>query len=101
MTVRDVVDHVANVEGAVHAGKIKDERGKALHAASRFYGRAGLPGAVSHVRLISRITVRGLYPLRNAVLATGAATWACVGPDRSVELRDEHRKDHGDPGLAR
>ena len=49
--VRDVIDQLANIEGAVHSGKAKDERQRALQAAANFYSRTGLPGAVSLVRL--------------------------------------------------
>lgn len=73
ITVRDVIDQLANVEGAVHSGEAKNDRQRVLQAASSFYSRAGLPGAVSQIRLIGRITVRGLAPLR-AVTTAGAAT---------------------------
>lgn len=74
ITVRDVIYQLANIEGAVHSGKPKKERQRVLQAAERFYSRDGLPGVVSQVRLIGRITVRGLSPLRDAVVAAGAAT---------------------------
>lgn len=90
ITVRDVIDHLANVEGAVHRGTAKDERQKAVHTAQRFFRRGGLPAAVSQVRLIARITTRGLQPLRDSVVASGAATWASVSPTGTVELRDGH-----------
>jgi len=89
ITVRDVIDQLANVEGAVHSGNANNDRRKAAQAAGKFYSRAGLPGVVSQVRLIGRITVRGLSPLRDAVITTGSATWAKVSPEGSVELRDE------------
>jgi hypothetical protein len=46
ITVRDVIDQLANVEGGVHSGSPKDDRQKALQAAAEFYNRSGLPGAV-------------------------------------------------------
>lgn len=69
ITVRDVIDQLANVEGAVHKGGPKDERDRTLQAAAKFYSRAGLPGVVGQVRLIGQITVRGLTPLRDAIVA--------------------------------
>lgn len=87
-TVRDVIAQLAHIEGAVHSGKPKDERQRALQAAAKFYSRAGLPGAVSQVRLIGRITVRGLSPLRDAVVAAGNTTWASVSTNGQVELRE-------------
>jgi hypothetical protein len=95
ITIRDVIDQLANVEGAVHSGRAKDERQRVIQAAGRFYSNAGLPGVVSHVKLIGRITVRGLAPLRDAVVAAGTATWASVSSDGSVEIRE------GDQGEKR
>jgi hypothetical protein len=92
ITIRDVIDQLANVEGAVHVGNAKDERQRAVQAAGRFYSNAGLPGVVSHIKLIGRITVRGLNPLRDAVVAAGTAAWASVGPGGSVEIREEGRE---------
>ena len=45
-------------------------------------------GVVSEVRLIGRITVRGLSPLRDAVVATGGATWASASSTGLVQLRE-------------
>ena len=93
ITVRDVIDQLANIEGAVHSGKPKEERHRVLQAAGRFYSRDGLPGVVSQVRLIGRITVRGLSPLRDAVVDAGAATWASVSPNGSIELREDGQEE--------
>lgn len=98
ITVRDVIDQLANIEGAVHSGKAKGERQRALQAAAKFYNRAGLPGAVSQVRLIGRITVRGLSPLRDAVVTAGTATWASVSPNGSVELREDGQEERAEDG---
>lgn len=90
ITVRDVIDQLANIEGGVHSGSPKDDRQRALQAAAHFYNRSGLPGAVSQTRLIGRITVRGLRPLRDAIVSAGTAAWASVGPYGSVNLEDDH-----------
>ena len=76
ITVGDVIDQLANVEGAVHSGDPDTDRQRAIQAAGKFYSRAGLPGIVSQVRLLGRITVRGLNPLRDAVLAARGTTQA-------------------------
>ena len=89
IAVRDVVRQLANIEGAVHSSKAKDERERALQAAAEFFSRAGLPAGISQLKLIGRITVRGLTPLRDSVLRAGAATWASGNANGSVELRDE------------
>lgn len=99
ITIRDVIDHLANIEGAVHSGKPKEERQRVLQAVGRFYSRGGLPGVVSQVRLIGRITIRGLSPLRDAVVAAGAATWASISPNGSIELKvdgQEEQPGHGE-----
>ncbi|GAA2370743.1 hypothetical protein Cme02nite_45150 [Catellatospora methionotrophica] len=72
ITVRDVIDQLANVEGAVHRSTAREGREKMLQAAGQFYSRNGLSGVVSQVRLIGRITVRGLKPLHDAVIAAGS-----------------------------
>jgi hypothetical protein len=88
ITVRDVIDQLANIEGAVHSGDPNKERHKVLQTGGKFYSRDGLPGVVSQVRLIGRITVRGLSPLRDAVLAAGAVTWTLISPNGSIELHE-------------
>jgi hypothetical protein len=93
ITVRDVIDQLANIEGAVHSGRAKDERHRVLQAAGKFYSRDGLPGVVSQVRLIGRITVRGLNPLHDAVIAAGAATWASVSLNGSIELQEDGQEE--------
>ena len=70
LTVRDVVNQLANIEGAVHRGEAKDAWERALLEVARFYKHSGLPGAVNQLKLIGRITVRGLGPLRDAVTAS-------------------------------
>jgi hypothetical protein len=87
ITIRDVIDQLANVEGAVHAGHARNDRHAVVAAASHFYSRDGLPGVVSHVQLVGRITIRGLSPLCAAVVNAGGATWASISPNGSVELR--------------
>ncbi len=69
ITVRDVINQLANIEGAVHRGEAKDARERALREVAKFYSHSGLPGAVNQVKLIGRITVRGLSPLRDAITA--------------------------------
>ena len=76
ITVLDVIDQLANVEGAVHSGEPDTDRRKAIQAAEKFYSRDGLPGVVSQVRLLGRITVRGLSPLREAILSARNAAQA-------------------------
>jgi hypothetical protein len=69
ITVGDVIDQLANVEGAVHSGEPDTARRQAVQALGKFYSRDGLPGVVRQVKLIGLITIRGLAPLRDAVMA--------------------------------
>lgn len=71
ITVQDAIKQLANIDGAVHSGSAKNENELALQAAARFYSRAGLAGAMNQIKSIGRITVRGLIPLRDAVINTG------------------------------
>jgi Cys-tRNA synthase (O-phospho-L-seryl-tRNA:Cys-tRNA synthase) len=98
ITVRNVIDQLANIEGAVHSGEPKKDCHKVLQAAGRFYSRGGLPGVVSQIRVIGRITVRGLSPLRDAVVAAGAGTWASVSPNGSIELREDGQEERTERG---
>lgn len=70
LTVRDVINQLANIEGAVHCGEARDAPERALQEVAKSYSHSGLPGAVNQVKLIGRITVRGLGPLRDAIGAT-------------------------------
>ncbi|NBH03427.1 hypothetical protein [Amycolatopsis sp. SID8362] len=73
ITVRDAVNYFANIAGAVHHGPAKSAHQHALDAAAAFYGRHELPGALYQMKLIGRLTVQSLDPLREAVLASGKA----------------------------
>jgi hypothetical protein len=69
ITVGNVIDQLANVEGAVHRGEPDTARRKAIQVLGKFYNHDGLPGVVRQVKLIGRITVEGLNPLRERVAA--------------------------------
>ena len=98
VTVRDVIDQLVNIEGAVHSSQPKKERHRVLQTAGRFYSRDGLPGVVSQLRLIGRITVRGLSPLH---AAAGAVTWASVSPNGLIELREDGKEERTERGEER
>lgn len=73
ISVEDMIDQLANVEGAVHSGTPGTNHRRVIQAAGKFFSRSGLPGIVSQMRLIGRIVLSGLGPLRDAVLAAQAA----------------------------
>ena len=70
LNVRDAINQLANIEGAVHHDDARDAKEQALREAAMHYRNSGLPGVVNQIKLIGRITVRGLAPLRDAVRAS-------------------------------
>jgi hypothetical protein len=70
LSVRDVINQLANIEGAVHHSEARDAKERALQEVAMRYMNSGLPGAVNQIKLIGRITMRGLAPLRDAVHAS-------------------------------
>ncbi len=72
VTVRDLIDQLAHVEGAVHIGNPQDKRAEVLKEVSRTIYIGGLPAGVRQMRSIARVVARGLIPLRDAVLAVRA-----------------------------
>jgi hypothetical protein len=67
VTVRDLIDQLAHVEGAVHAGRPAPGRQEVLQKISRHIYIDGLTADVAQVRSIGRVAVRGLAPLRDAI----------------------------------
>ncbi len=74
MTVRDLISQLANIEGAVHSGKPQNPREELLEQVSRLVFIGNLPAGVRQVQSIGRVVVRGLTPLRDAVIAARDAT---------------------------
>jgi hypothetical protein len=70
LTVRDVIKQLADIDGAVHHDEARDARERALHEAAMHYRNSRLPRAVNQIKLIGRIAVRGLTPLRDALRAS-------------------------------
>lgn len=68
VTVRDLIDQLAHIEGAVHHAAPKNEREVLLSEASRVIYVGGLPSGIRQIRAIGRVVLRGLAPLRAAVL---------------------------------
>jgi hypothetical protein len=70
VTVRGLIDQLANVEGAVHSGTPQNRRQELLSEVSRRIFIGGLPAGIRQLRSIGRVVHRGLEPLRDAI-ATG------------------------------
>ncbi len=71
VTIRELILHVANVQGAVHAGMAKDEKDKALKQLTEAFGIVDLPAGFNLLRVIGRIVRKGLEPLRTAIEKEG------------------------------
>lgn len=69
VTVRDLVDHLCHIEGAVHSQRPENQREELLRAVAKQIYIMGLPAGVSQVRSIGRVVVRGLVPLRGAIIS--------------------------------
>jgi hypothetical protein len=74
ITVRDLIDHLAHIEGAVHRSDPKEHRELVLSQAARdvFIGR--LPAGVRQIQAIARVVLRGLQPLRDVLLGSGTSS---------------------------
>lgn len=72
VTVRDLIDQLAHIEGAVHSGRPREAREELLTRANREIYFGDLPAGVRQIQSIARVVVRGLTPLRDAVLQTSS-----------------------------
>lgn len=67
-TVADVIKHVANVSGGVHAGEPKSRAELHLEIADRLVEHGGLPAAAGQVRAIAQVVLIAMEPLKAAIL---------------------------------
>jgi hypothetical protein len=68
LTVRDVIDYLANVAGAVHLGRARTPEHAVLAALDRDIQVGGYSPTVRSLLAIARVTVRALQPLRSDVV---------------------------------
>lgn len=71
VTVRDLIDQLAHIEGAVHSARPGNPREVMLNQAARHFSIGGLPAGVRQIQAIARVVLHGLGPLRDAVLESG------------------------------
>lgn len=64
LTVRDVIQQVANILGGVHAGVEQDQRELALAAVSDAFVIGGLDPVTRSLEAVGRVVVRALRPLQ-------------------------------------
>lgn len=72
VTVRDLIDQLAHIEGAVHSEDPKNQREEVLREVARHIYVNGLPVGVRQVQSIGRVVVRGLAPLAVAITSSRA-----------------------------
>ncbi len=67
MSVHDVIDQLAHIEGGVHVGEPRTAKEKALRNAAAVFGIGGLPAGTRMLKAIGRVTLVALGELRDAV----------------------------------
>lgn len=72
-TVRDLIDQLAHIEGAVHSGDPKNQREEVLREIDRRIYIGNVPAGVRQVQSIGRVVVRALTPLA-AVVTSASGT---------------------------
>lgn len=68
VTVLDLIKFLSNVQGGVHAGRPENIKETTLQEAQKYLGIGGLPAGIRSILSISRVVVKGLEPLRVAVV---------------------------------
>lgn len=68
-TVHEVIDYVAHVEGAVHAGAARSAKDIALREMAQQVAVGGSTPVVRSLMAVGRVVLRGLAPLRDRVIA--------------------------------
>lgn len=66
-SVKDVILHLAHVEGAVHAGSTKDEKDVILNRFIQEWQIGGVAATFRLLKAITRVTVKGLKPLESSL----------------------------------
>jgi len=66
-SVKDVILHLAHVEGAVHAGSTKDEKDLILNRFIQEWQIGGVAATFRLLKAIARVTVKGLQVLESSL----------------------------------
>lgn len=67
VTVRDLIDHLANVAGGVHAGKAREPHNEKLNQMAEEIMLGGIDSPIRCLRSIVVVVVEALRPLRDAI----------------------------------
>lgn len=65
--VKDLILHMAHVEGAIHPGMPKSDEEKVLKELGQTLGIGGLPTGIRLLKAISRVVLKGLQQLKNEI----------------------------------
>jgi hypothetical protein len=68
ITVRDLIDHLANVAGGVHAGKAREDHSHMLNLISEQLEIGGMNSPIRCLRGIVIVVAKALKPLRDAIV---------------------------------
>jgi hypothetical protein len=69
VSVHDLIDQLAHIEGGVHGTEARTEKERALQTASRLFGIGGAPAGVRMTAAIGRVVIRAVDPLRQQILS--------------------------------
>ena len=67
ITVRDLIGHLANVGGAVHAGEPRTDKQRALTEVAQQIKIGGYDPDIRALQAVARVVLRGLRELRQQV----------------------------------
>lgn len=68
ITVSDLIKFLSNVQGGIHAGRPENIKETTLQEAQKYLGIGGLPAGIRSILSISRVIIKGLEPLRLAIV---------------------------------
>jgi hypothetical protein len=74
VTVYDLIQYLAHVEGGVHAGQPKTPMENELRVWNQFVSIGGRPSMVRSLFAVGRVVVKGLEPLRAAIMRDASSS---------------------------
>lgn len=67
-SVKDLILHVSNIQGSIHAGDSRTDKEKTLTKLAETIFIGGLPAGIRLLRAVARVVLKGLDPLKTRVL---------------------------------
>jgi len=68
ISVRELIKHVAHIQGAVHSGMPKTNKEEAMKKLAEMFGIGGLPAGLRLLCVICRVIIEGLEPLKEQIM---------------------------------